>query len=282
MLSFIRKFLSFIVYKQEASNDVLEAYPERLHVTALPERRYLKTARFLVVFSLICLTFNFALTFFYIRNASLVQAIVDDPQAPDTFLYQLDYYNKELKAVQRPEKKLDVKDLVYQNLITDYLNERYQMTNNRAEMEQRWSNAGKLFAYAPKLYESFIPEANAALAQQLKGITREIYIYSIKNLAGNMYEVIFDVFSLNESGYGAKKCPCKEKTQECLVCMRDTRVAVQRYKAYMRVTLNIKEQPAQEIRHNINPFYFTVIGYTVLPQVIRPNNQWENVDLIIH
>ena len=281
MLSFIRKILSFIVYKQEASNDVLEAYPERLHVSALPERRYLKTARSFVVVSLLSLLLNFALTFIYMRNASLVEAVVHNPESQDTFMYQLDYYNKELKPIQKPERRLVGKDLVYQNLITDYLNERYQIKSNRQEMEAKWGTGGRLFAYSPKLYELFIPEANAGLAALQNGITREIYIYSIKNLTSNLYEVIFDVYSLKESGYGDQKCPCKEKTPECLSCMRKTAVSAQRYKAYMRVGLNIQERPAEEIRQNINPYYFTVYSYTLLPQVIRTDNPWEDVDSIL-
>ena len=281
MVSFIRKVISFFVFRPEKSNDVLEAYPERLHVTALPERRYLKTARFLVIATLLSLTFNFAMTFIYIRNASLVEAIVHNPARQDTFLYQLDYYNKELKPIQKPFRNLSVMDLIFQNLIADYLNERYQVTSNRQEMETKWSANSKLFAYAPKLYEAFIPEANEALARQVRGITQEIHIHSIKNLSTNMYEVIFDVYALNESGYGDKKCPCKEKNDECLQCMRQTTVGAKRYKAYMRVELNIQERPSEEIRKNINPYYFTVSSFTALPQVIRTDNPWEDVDAIL-
>ena len=179
MSSFIQKIISLLAFRPEKSNDVLEAYPERLHVTALPERRYLKTARFLVIASLLSITFNFAMSFFYMRNASQVEAVVHNPASQETFLYQLDYYNKELKSIQKPYRNLSIIDLIYQNLIADYLNERYQVTANRQEMETKWGTGSKLVAYAPKLYEAFIPEGNEALARQARGITQEIYIYSI-------------------------------------------------------------------------------------------------------
>ena len=89
------------------------------------------------------------------------------------------------------------------------------------------------------------------------------------------------MFSLDESGYGDKKCLCQEKTKECLACMRKTNVGVKRYKAYMRVSLNIQERPAEEVRKNINPYYFNVSSYTPLPQVIHENNPWEDVDAIL-
>ena len=281
VLSIIKKIISVIVYRPEASNDVLEAYPERLHVEALPERRYLKTSRFLVIVSLLSITLNFSLTFIFMRNASLVHAIVEHESYEDTFLYQLDTYHKELKAIQRPSRDLDVIDLIFQNLITDYLTERYQMTINRAEMEERWGRGGKVFLYAPKLYEPFLNYANESLSQQARGITKEIYIYSIRNLGGNLYESIYDVYSLDESGYEDEKCPCKEKTQECLLCMRETAVAVNRYKTYMRVRLVIQERPAEEIRENKNPYYFLISSFHALPQAIHVEKQWEDVDNII-
>ena len=172
-------------------------------------------------------------------------------------------------------------NLIYQNLISDYLNERYQITSNRQEMENKWSTRSKLFAYAPRLYEAFIPEANEALTKQARGITQEIYIYSIKNLRSSLYEVIFDVYSLDESGYGDQKCPCNEKTFECLQCMRETAVAAKRYKAYMRVGLNRPEKAPEEIRQNINPYFFNVSSYILLPQVIRKDDPWEDVDSIL-
>lgn len=284
MSPFIQKVLSFLVYRQEASNDHLEAYPERLHVAALPERRYLKTSRFFVIATLLSLTLNFALCFFYIRNAKQIETLVDVPNRQDTFLYNLDYYNKELKPVEKPFRYLGLNDLLFQNLISDYLNQRYQMTSNGPEMLLRWGTRGKVAAYAPKLYEDFQKEAEEALTKQARGLTQEIYIYSIKNLNGSgFYEVIFDVFTLNESGYGAQKCPCRDKTKECLTCMRDTATTVKRYKAYMDVTLLIDKATISEeqIRQNINPYYFLVNSIQLMQQELHPNNMWENVDLIL-
>ena len=116
-----RRVFSSLRYREEASNDHLEAYPEHFHVEALPERRYLKTSRFWVVATLISITLNFAMCFIYMRNASLVEAVVDNPNSQDTFLYNLDYYNKELKPVEKSWRVLNKMDLIYQNLIQDYL-----------------------------------------------------------------------------------------------------------------------------------------------------------------
>ncbi len=282
MPPFIEKILSVFIYREEASNDHLEAYPERLHVGALPERRYLKTSRFFVIAALLSVLFNFAMCFIYIRNASQVDAIVQVPARQDTFLYYLDYYNKELKSVEKPYRTLELIDLVFQNLIADYLNERFQITSNISQMQARWGSSGKVAAYAPKLYESFLSDVRLFSQRFSRGLTQEIYIYSIRNIDGNnFYEVIFDVFVLDENGYNDEKCPCRDKTEECLQCMRQTALSVQRNKAYMRVTLNIQETPKEEITQNINPYYFTVLNYYQLPQTIHLENEWEDVDTIL-
>ncbi|MBO5997828.1 MAG: hypothetical protein J6P93_04820 [Alphaproteobacteria bacterium] len=281
-MSFFRKVLSTLIYHEEATNDHLEAYPERLHVEALPERRYLKASRFWVVATLISLAFNFAMCFIYIHNASSVRAIVEVPQYQETFLYNLDHYNKELRAVEKNTRKLYQRDLIFQNLIADYLNERYQVTSNKAEMAQRWGKEGKLFSYAPKLYDSFLQASEEAIQNQEKGLTQEIYIYSIKNLNGHdFYEVVFDVFTLNENGYGQKKCPCFSKTKECLTCMRDTALRVQRKKAYMRAVMAVEETEKEKIRESVNPYYFLIKNLYILDYAIHIENPWENTDLIL-
>ena len=285
MPPFLRRILDVFIYRPEASNDQLGAYPERMHVEALPERRYLKTTRFLVIASLLSLTFNFAMTFIFIRNARNVEAIVENSNSQDTYLYYLDYYRKELQPLQKTYRYLSVMDLVFQNLISDYLNQRFQITLNKGEMNAKWGVAGKVYAYAHQLYENeFLPTVDESLNLMNRGITQEIYIYDIKNLNGvNFYEVVFDVFSLNESGFRAQKCPCKDKTKECLMCMRNTAVKTIRYKAYIRVNLALPEERSTEfVRENINPYSFNIENIYLLPQEIRPNDVWADVDAILN
>ncbi|MBE6450210.1 MAG: hypothetical protein E7013_05965 [Alphaproteobacteria bacterium] len=285
MSPFLKRILDVFIYRPEASNDQLEAYPERMHVEALPERRYLKTTRVLVIAALLSLAFNFAMCFIFIRNARNVEAIVENSNSQDTYLYYLDYYRKELQPLQKTYRYLNVMDLIFQNLISDYLNQRFQITLNKGEMNSRWGVGGKVYAYARKLYENeFLPSVDASLELMNRGITQDVYIYDIKNLNGvNFYEVVFDVFSLNESGYRAQKCPCRAKTKECLTCMRDTALKTIRYKAYIRVNLDLPEERSTEfVRENINPYSFNIESIYFLPQEIRPNDVWADVDAILN
>jgi len=98
----------------------------------------------------------------------------------------------------------------------------------------------------------------------------------------DFYEVVFDVFVLNESGYGKKKCPCYEKTKECLACMRETAVGdIKRKKAYMRVSMGNKKLDDAEISAVINPYYFIISNLYILDQAIDKGNVFEDVDEIL-
>ena len=70
-------FSKLFRYREKKSPDVLGLYPERVHIEAMPERRYLWTSRIMViagVFS-ICITIMLALTVYVLlpqKNASPV------------------------------------------------------------------------------------------------------------------------------------------------------------------------------------------------------------------
>ena len=54
-------FHTIFKYKEKESPDVLGLYPERVHVTAMPERRYLWTSRILVIIASMSICINIML-----------------------------------------------------------------------------------------------------------------------------------------------------------------------------------------------------------------------------
>ena len=54
-------FNTIFKYKEKQSPDQLGLYPERVHVEAMPERRYLWTSRVLVILSCLSISFNMML-----------------------------------------------------------------------------------------------------------------------------------------------------------------------------------------------------------------------------
>lgn len=293
-MSFLKDFLSVFRNKEEASTDHLEVYPEKVHVRALPDRRYLKESRFLVICCLISILFNFALCFIYIRNVGLVDRIIHNPNSLYTYLYSLDYYNKELRPVEKPSRRLDGTDVVVQMLITDFLTQRYEVVLSMEEMTRRWNAGGKMSAYLPeKKFEEFLEEAGERLRMLNRGITQKVFVYSVRSLNnGNFYEAVFDVFPLRENVYGAEVCTCYEQDEKCLDCLRRTTVGARRYKAYMRVSMDLTAAPDQQIVKTENPFEFKVNDYYLMEYRYAPGkgkkaangkdllryNPWEDID----
>lgn len=67
--------------------DVLEAYPERIQISAIPERRYLRTSRILAIVTFLNMGVMIALSGVFVYLASRLDISVANPQA---FLF----YNK--------------------------------------------------------------------------------------------------------------------------------------------------------------------------------------------
>ena len=294
----LKGILSVFSNKQATSGDHLEVYPQKMHVRALPERRYLKTARFLVICCILTMLFNFSICFFYIRDTKQIHTFIynPNPAVRNTFLYAMDYYNKELKPIQKKNRYVSSVDLVGQSLITDFLTLRYELVPNIEEMQRRWSQNGKLASFlTEKKYEEMKEtELSEKFTLLRQGITQKVYIYSIQPLNGswnaNFYEAVFDVFSLKENVYGAEICRCFQKNEECLACLNRTKIGVKRYKAYMRVSIDLQNAPRQTLIETDNPLQFLVTDYYLMEYRYIPDTNdkdspsyspWEDPNNII-
>ena len=275
--SYAGKLFSLISYKDKETKDHLEAYPERLHVKALPERRYLKTSRTLVILSLICLSVNFALGFWFMYNATRVRTVIQRPDG-QAHLYTLDQFQRKVRAVEGTRGWVGMEDMVLQNLITEYLTLRYTILPNEEEMVKRWGENEKLFLYGKKIYEDFAPERSTGLFLLREGYIQEVYVYSIQYIYSDLYRVYFDLFRLPYRRGDVVDCNCLNKTKECLTCLRKNAKSVRRYMAYMRVYFDANVISRDDIMKN--PFRFNVKTFTLYPQEIRIGDPWMDVDLI--
>ena len=275
--SYVGKLFSLIAYKDKETKDHLEAYPERLHVKALPERRYLKTSRTLVVLALLCLSLNFALGLWFVHNATRVSTVIQRPNG-QAHLYTLDRFQRKVRVVEGARGWIGMENLVLQNLIDEYLTLRYTIVSNEEEMIRRWGNNSKLFLYGKKLYEEFPSERSGGIFLLRQGYIQEIYIYSIQHVYSDLYRVYFDLFRLPYKKGEVADCNCLNKTKECLTCLRENASSIRRYMAYMRVYFDANMTTRNDIIKN--PFRFNVSTFTLYPQEIRKDDPWTDVDLI--
>ncbi len=279
MASFLKNIFSSVLnYKELRTNDALEAYPERLHVSALPERRFLKTSRVLVILALLSIALNFALGFVYMKMASSVEAIIRMRNGMQTHLYQLDPYQKEIKPVDQARAYIPFEQLVTESLIMEYMTLRFNVIPNMEEMRHRWSPNEKLALYGPDTFGAAAPEREAMLSNLQKGQVQDIFVYSIKHISGNLYLVVYDLFFLPRPMNAISVCPCLERDQNCLICLRENATRVQRIKTYIRASYDAKITSRNALLKN--PYRFNVYEFISYPQTIRENDPWTNVDLI--
>ncbi len=280
-------FSSVLHYKKQHTNDVVGAYPERLHVRALPERRYLKTSRVMAMIAFVSIAFNFGFAFVYMKMASSVSAIIAQqlPENPTmaqrarrtTRLYRLDMFNQAVKQVETAETMRSARVLVAENLIEEYITLRYTIVPSYEEMNERLAPGSKLYLLSGNVVASgFEASKDQIFSDVRNGITKEVYIYSIQNVNSDLFEVVFDVFTFDENMAAQRACKCLTKDDDCLTCLREKATYVQRYKAMMRVRFQAALTSLDAVLQN--PYFFNVYTYTIFPVAIRPNDPWLDVE----
>ena len=103
--------------------DHLEAYPEKKQVSAFPERRFIKTNRFLVIVALINLACMLAGAGIFIYAAKRADVKVQNERG--LMLYQLDREEKKLKQAEYKERKIPARQLIMEDYLIKYIKERH-------------------------------------------------------------------------------------------------------------------------------------------------------------
>ena len=141
-------FNTVFKYKEKQSPDQLGFYPERVHVNAMPERRYLWTSRVLVILAClsICLNMMLAATIYLLLPQRTVQ-----PK-----LFQINKYFSMLEQVQPAEINFPVSDLITEQHITEYILLRYLVSSDYDELVTRWGPGSTIYWYSsPAVFREF-------------------------------------------------------------------------------------------------------------------------------
>ena len=184
-------FHTIFRYKEKDSPDVLGLFPERVHVDAMPERRYLWTSRILVIISCIniCICAMLSLAIYVMLPQRTVS-----PQ-----FFRINDYFSQLEVVQPDEVDYSVGDLVTEANIREYILRRYIISDDYDEMINRWKVGSTFYWFSSGfVYSSFLPEAknNLALFRD-KSMVRSVSIEWVKALAAHVWQVQFittDIF----------------------------------------------------------------------------------------
>jgi len=229
-------FHTIFRYREKESPDVLGLFPERVHVDAIPERRYLWTSRVLVIISCLSICFNMML-------ALVIYVMLPQRTVAPRFL-TINKYFSQLEMVQPAEIKYPVSDLVTEGNIRDYIISRYMISDDYDEMLARWRVGSTFYWFSsPEIYGTFVKyEAinNLRLFRE-KSLMRQVTIYWARPLAHNLWQVQFSTTDI---------MPYSDEA----------------FTTVWRATLRIGYFNLQHKKRDeavLNPFGFVVTGYSL-------------------
>lgn len=182
-------FRTLFKFKEKESPDELGYFPEKVHVDAFPERRYLWTSRLLVILSILSICFNMMLASAIYLMLPLIQT------APE--FYSINKYFSQIEQVQKREVRFPVSDLLTEQHIQEYLHMRYTISNDFEELLQRWGTNSPLYWYsAPVVYENFLnTDVQPSLMEfRRSGLQRFIEIQWVRPLSRGLWQAQFTTY----------------------------------------------------------------------------------------
>lgn len=183
-------FHTLFRYKEKESPDDLGAYPVKVHVDAFPERRYLWTSRFLVIFTglSICINVILVLTIYL-----LIPNIKVYPQ-----FFNINKYFSQIEQVQPHIINYPATDLVTEQYIKEYLYLRYTITDDAEDLVSHWTEGSPFYWYStPDVYEKFkTTELPVNLKDFREGLRRYIKIQWVRPLSRGLWQTQFATYDI--------------------------------------------------------------------------------------
>ena len=167
-------FKAMLEIADPKTNDVLGAYPEKVHVRAFPERRYLKTARSLAIFSMVSLLLTVAL-------ASVVYMLAPQKTA-DISLITKDSEINGLKYVEG-DVYTTSEALYYEKFVQDYVILRHEVDADIDTLTQKYEDPhSKLNLLSSTLERNNIKADLMAIKNMVieDGLTRKVNVLWVR------------------------------------------------------------------------------------------------------
>lgn len=223
-------------YREKESPDKLGAFPEWVHTNAMPERRYLWTSRFLVIFSCLSICFSMML-------ACAIFLLLPQKGAYPRLL-QINNYFSQLELTDVHEKYVPVQDLITEQYIEEYIMLRHVISSDYDEMVARWSPGSRLYwLSSKKVFSSFAAnDARYNIMQfRLRSLVRMVEIEWILPMTRGLWQAQFVTMDY----FPGEKTPI-----------------VNIWRAYLRVVFTTIDYANREQREH-NPFGFLVLNYSL-------------------
>lgn len=180
-------FFKFLFSKpDESTNDKLGAYPEKVHVRAMPERRYLKTSRTMTLTASALICSCIALTSVVYLLSPLLRA--------EPLLMAIDKRFYKLEPVQSSVVRTHANELLLETYIQEYIRLRYTYISDIDTMNERWGERSHFYWFSSReVYQAFAALKDAKIQQILNGLTSEVQIRFVQKIFGSLWVCEFDI-----------------------------------------------------------------------------------------
>ena len=229
-------FQTIFRYREKKSPDKLGLYPERVHVNAMPERRYLWTSRILVIISCMSICFSMML-------ACAIYVLLPQRGASPMLLQTNNYFSR-LELTDVAERTIPVQDLIAEQYIEEYILLRHVISDDYDELIARWSPGSPLYwMSSSRVFQSFATNdvQNNILQFRIRSLVRMVEVEWIKPMAKGLWQAQF----ITMDYYPGEETPI-----------------VNIWRAYLRVvftTINFSNKDQRVY----NPFGFLVLNYSL-------------------
>ena len=170
----------------DGSNDKLGAYPEKVHVRAMPERRYLKTSRIMTLVSIALLCGSIVLLCIIYMLSPLLRS--------EPLLLAIDKRFYKLEPVQPDIISWPSSMLLMEEHIKQYILLRHTIVPDIDEMQARWSSKNSLLRWFSNdpTFQEFESEKDVNMARMAEGLTREVKIRFVHRIDEGLWLAEFD------------------------------------------------------------------------------------------
>ena len=194
-------FYTLFKYKEKAQKDELGSYPEKVEVSAFPERRYLWTSRFLVVISCLSICFSMLL-------AGILCLMIPQKHA-SVMPLQIDYNTYQVTRMEDAEYKAFAGNLVTESVVAEYITKRYTISDDVEEQRERYGENEFLYlASHNNVWTEFLSTERPYFDfLQQQGIRRTVVIDRIYPVSFNFWQARFYTVDV----YPGRKTPIKSK-----------------------------------------------------------------------
>ena len=224
----------------DSTNDKLGAYPEKVHVRAMPERRYLKTSRIMTFTACALLCMTIILTFvIYLLSPQL---------RSEPLLLMIDKRFYKLEPVQRHIVIEPSSNLLTEEHIKQYILLRHTIVSDIDEMQSRWNEENSLLKWfsGSEAFSSFVNEKNVNLARMAEGLTAEVNIRFIQRISNGIWLAEFETI---------------ERTPE------EEHPTIRRWRALLEAGFRKRPYPNRDERIK-NPLDFYVNKYSLVSRAV--------------